>query len=241
MISETDMRLDKFFTETRTLSRRECAAAVRRGEIKINDIAAKRPDAPVNPDVDRVYYGGGLIEYKPYVYVLLNKPQGYVSATEDAHDVTVLDLLPPEITKYDVFPCGRLDKYTLGLMLITNDGALAHELLSPKKHVEKTYRFELEVPLSPSDREKIMHGVDIGGYVTKRCRLQLDGTGTTGEIAICEGKYHQIKLMFGAVGNKVTYLERIKFGTLTLKGIERRGDFRHMTDEEVAELKGLTK
>ena len=150
-----------------------------------------------------------------------------MSATEDGREKTVIDLLPEQERRKNLFPCGRLDKNTLGLIILTNDGEGAHKLLSPKNHVSKTYKFESKFPLSEEDKKKIEGGIDIGGYVTKPCQIDLEG-----KITITEGKYHQIKRMLEAVSNKITYLERISFGGLKLDESLGRGEWRYLTDEE---------
>lgn len=231
------MRIDKFLSECKVATRRESGAAIRRGQVLLNGAAVKRADTQVDPESCEVIYCGERVFYRRYTYVLLNKPDGYVSATEDARDKTVLDLLPPEVRKFDLFPCGRLDKNTLGLVLLTNNGPLAHALLSPKRHVEKVYRFECAHLLGEAEKEALERGVDIGGYVTKPCRIAMQGE-TSGEITLSEGKYHQIKLMWNAVDNRILYLERIRFACLTLEGLER-GAWRMLTDEEIKTLEEM--
>ena len=231
------MRIDKFLSECKVATRRESGAAIRRGQVLLDGVAVKRADTQVDPEHCEVVYCGERVFYRRYTYVLLNKPDGYVSATEDARDKTVLDLLPPELRKFDLFPCGRLDKNTLGLVLLTNNGPLAHALLSPKRHVEKVYRFECAHPLSETELAALQTGVDIGGYVTKPCRIVMQ-IETSGEITLAEGKYHQIKLMWNAVDNRILYLERIRFACLTLDGLER-GAWRMLTDEEIKTLEEM--
>ena len=175
------------------------------------------------------------MQYRKYVYFLLNKPDGYVSATEDGKDPVVTELFPEEYRKMGIFPCGRLDKHTLGLMLITNDGALSHRLLAPKNHVSKSYRFCVKFPISEEDVKNLEGGVDIGGYLTKPCRVQLDGE-KSGVITIIEGKYHQIKLMMESVHNQITYLERVSFGPLALDESLSRGEWRELSKEEIQAL-----
>lgn len=228
------MRIDKFLSECKVATRSETAKAVRAGLVLLDGVPVKRADTPVDPETANVTYCGEAVRYRRYTYVLLNKPDGYVSATEDKKEKTVLDLLPEEVTKFDVFPCGRLDKNTLGLMLLTNNGPLAHALLAPKKHVEKVYRFECASKPSESDLAALEGGVDIGGYVTKPCTVRMLGD-TTGEITLAEGKYHQIKLMFAAVDNRIVYLERVRFAFLTLDGLAR-GEWRYLTEEEIQKL-----
>ena len=231
------MRIDKFLSECKVATRRESGAAIRRGQVLLDGAAVKRADTQVDPEHCEVVYCGERVFYRRYTYVLLNKPDGYVSATEDARDKTVLDLLPPELRKFDLFPCGRLDKNTLGLVLLTNNGPLAHALLSPKRHVEKVYRFECAHPLDAAALAALQTGVDIGGYVTKPCRIVMQSE-TSGEITLAEGKYHQIKLMWNAVDNRILYLERIRFACLTLDGLER-GAWRMLTDEEIKTLEEM--
>ena len=233
------MRIDKFLSECKVATRSETAKAVRRGEVLLDGVAVKRTDTPVDPETSVVTYCGEVVHYRRNTYVLLNKPDGYVSATEDKREKTVLDLLPEEVTKFEVFPCGRLDKNTLGLMLLTDNGPLAHALLSPKHHVEKVYRFECAKAPSEDDLAALQNGVDIGGYVTKPCSVKMTGN-TSGEITLAEGKYHQIKLMFEAVGNRILYLERIRFAFLTLGDLER-GKWRYLTEDEIEKLEGYGK
>ena len=229
------MRLDKFLSVTATATRSEAGKAARAGQITVNGVPVKKADVQIDPDKDKVTYCGTPVAYKQYHYVLLNKPDGYVSATEDGRDPTVLERLPPQYTAFGLFPCGRLDKHTLGLMLLTNDGQLAHRLLSPRNHVEKSYAFCVKFPLSGEDVAALESGVDIGGYVTKPSRVELTGE-REGVIFITEGKYHQIKLMMSAVHNQITYLERLTFGALSLDARLARGEWRELTSEELAAL-----
>lgn len=229
------MRLDKLLSECGIASRKESARAARAGQITVNGSPVRSADTKVDPEVDRVVYCGRPVQYKQYVYFMLNKPDGYVSATEDGKDPTVVELLPKEAQKIGVFPCGRLDKHTLGLMLLTNNGALSHRLLAPKSHVAKSYGFCVKFPLSEQDVAVLESGVDIGGYFTKPCTLQLDSP-QSGVITLTEGKYHQIKLMMEAVHNQITHLERLTFGPLVLDPTLQRGEWRELTEEEIALL-----
>ena len=235
------MRLDKFLSETGMATRSEAKKAIRGGAVVVNGVAAGKSDAAVDPDRDEIFFRGERVIYRKYVYVLLNKPDGYVSATEDGREKTVLDLLPEEMSKKGVFPCGRLDKNTLGLMLLTDNGELAHRILSPKNHVEKKYRFKSKFPLDPDDVKRFEGGLTLDdGYVTKPARIELDDTLDAGVITLHEGKYHQIKRMLDALSNKITYLERISFANLTLEasGLER-GEWRYLTDDEINELEKI--
>ncbi len=229
------MRLDKMLSECGVATRRETANAAKRGMISVNGITVTRADTKVDPEADAVIYCGKAVNYRKFFYFMLNKPDGYVSATEDGRDPVVTELLPEEYRRLGLFPCGRLDKHTLGLMLLTNDGQLSHRLLAPKSHVAKTYGFQVKFPLSQADMDALEAGVDIGGYVTAPCRVELTGE-RAGKITITEGKYHQIKLMMEAVHNQITYLERLTFGPLTLDPALERGQCRGLTEEEIHAL-----
>ena len=230
------MRLDKLLSECGIASRKESAKAAKAGQILVNGLPAAKADMQVDPTTDSVTFCGREVVWRKFVYVMLNKPDGYVSATEDSRgEQVVTSLLPEEYQKMGLFPCGRLDKHTLGLMLLTNDGQLSHRLLSPKRHVAKTYAFHVKFPLSEADVSALESGVDIGGYLTKPCRIELTGE-REGRITIIEGKYHQIKLMMEAVHNQITYLERITFGPLSLDAALERGEWRELTAEEIDAL-----
>lgn len=229
------MRIDKFLTETGTCTRSEAGKAVRKGEVLLNGKAVRSASEQINPETDRLTFRGEEIVYRKFTYILLNKPEGVVSATEDG-DVTVIDLLPEQLQRLSLFPCGRLDKYTVGFVLLTNNGPLSHRLLSPKHHVEKCYRFTARSPLSDGDMAKLEEGVDIGGYFTAPCKLEREGEGDYYRITLTEGKYHQIKRMLEAVGNKITFLERISFAGIVLPDDLPRGEWRYLTDDEIAAL-----
>lgn len=235
------MRLDKFLSVCAVASRADSKRAVRGGEVFVNGICAKTSDMAVDPESDIIFFRGERVVYRKYVYVLLNKPQGYVSATDDPREKTVLDLLPEEMKKRGLFPCGRLDKNTLGLMLLTDNGELAHRLLSPKNHVEKKYRFESEHQISRSDVAKFESGLTLeDGYVTKPAKIELDEDLASGVITLHEGKYHQIKRMLMSIDNKITYLERISFANLSLdENAPSRGEWRYLYDTEIAELERI--
>ena len=227
------MRLDKFLSETGTLSRSEAGRAVRGGKVLVNGRAARSPSDQVDPERDEISYGGETICYRRFIYILLNKPDGYVSATEDGRDPTVLTLLPEKLQKLSLFPCGRLDKHTLGLMLLTNDGQLAHDLLSPRHHVAKRYRFTVKFPLTEAEVARLEEGTTLDdGYETKPSKIELNKDARSGIITLIEGKYHQIKRMMESVHNQITSLERISFGPLTLDDGMERGEWRYLTEAE---------
>lgn len=229
------MRLDRMISECGLASRTETGRACRAGSVTVNGVPVRRADVQVQPETDCVVFCGREVRWRKFVYLLLNKPQGYVSATEDGDAPCVTELVPEVYRRMGIFPCGRLDKYTTGLMLLTNDGPLAHRLLAPKSHVTKRYGFRVEKELSPEDICALEGGVDIGGYVTAPCRVTLRAP-REGEIAITEGKYHQIKRMMEAVGNRITELERLSFGALVLDPAMKRGDWRELTGDEIKAL-----
>ena len=231
------MRIDKFLSNMGIATRTESSKAARQGGILVNGAAVKKADIHIDPEKDVVTYLGRRIEYRKYTYILMNKPDGVVSATEDGRDKTVIDLLPEELQKLNLFPCGRLDKHTLGLVMLTDDGDLAHRLLSPKHHVKKKYYFESKFPLNDDEISYLQKGATLeDGYVTKPSEIELFEDKKSGYITLVEGKYHQIKRMLESVNNKITYLERITFGPLVLDEKLARGEWRFLTENEI---KGL--
>lgn len=235
------MRLDKFLSVCAVASRTESKRAAKCGEILVNGVCVRSSDFAVDPERDEIIFRGEHVVYRKYTYIILNKPDGVVSATDDPRERTVLDLLPEQFSKKGLFPCGRLDKNTLGLMLLTDNGELAHRLLAPKNHVKKKYRFRSKFPVNGSDAKRFEAGLTLDdGYVTKPAKIELMGDGSEGIITLHEGKYHQIKRMLDALGNKITYLERISFAHLTLEdsGLDR-GQWRYLNENEIAELEKI--
>ena len=231
------MRLDKFLVATGKCTRSVAKRQVRAGAVTVNGLAVRSSDINIDEYADTVTYCGEKILYRIYTYGMLNKPEGVVSATEDGRDKTVLDLLPDGVRTRGMFPCGRLDKNTLGLVLLTDDGELAHRLLAPKSHVKKIYRFRSRFPISEEDARRFENGLVLeDGYETKPAEIRLDEGKDGGIITLVEGKYHQIKRMLEALDNKITYLERLEFGPLTLDATLARGEWRYLTDEEIAAL-----
>lgn len=221
-------------------SRKEVKDLLKSGVVKVNDQTVKNGKEQVNPEKDTVTLHGEVIEYKEYIYLMMNKPQGVISATEDYYDKTVIDLLEMEDAVYSPFPVGRLDKDTEGLLLLTNDGQLAHQLLSPKKHVPKTYFAVIDREVTDADVKAFQVGVTLDdGYVTKPGMLKILKSGIRSdiELTITEGKFHQVKRMFEAVGKKVVYLQRISMGPLSLDESLELGEYRELTDEEITALK----
>ena len=231
------MRLDKFFSAAAVLSRKECARAVRAGRVTVGGAVAKKPDQPCDPEKDEICLDGVRIGYRKNHYILLYKPDGVVSATEDGKDETVLSLLPPEYTAWGLFPCGRLDKHTTGLMLLTDDGELAHRLLSPRRHVEKSYRYRVKFPLTAEECTRFEAGLVLeDGYETKPAKIRQDDA-YSGTITLMEGKYHQIKRMMLALHNQITELKRVTFGPLTLPAEFSPGEWREVNETELATLR----
>lgn len=232
------MRIDKFLSVTGTATRTEAKKAVRAKSVTVNGKAVSSADMHIDPLKDEITFFGEKILYREHTYIMMNKPDGVVSATDDGRDKTVIDLLPSNIRNDKLFPCGRLDKNTLGLILITDNGELAHELLSPRSHVSKSYRFKAAEPISSEDAKRFEQGVTLAdGYVTMPARIELTKNGDEGIITLNEGKYHQIKRMLGALNNKIIYLERITFGPLVLDETLARGEWRFLTEKEIDDLK----
>lgn len=231
------MRLDKFFSAAAVLSRKECARAVRAGRVTVGGAVAKKPDQPCDPEKDEICLDGVRIGYRKNHYILLYKPDGVISATEDGKDETVLSLLPLEYTAWGLFPCGRLDKHTTGLMLLTDDGELAHRLLSPRRHVEKSYRYRVKFPLTAEECTRFEAGLVLeDGYETKPAKIRQDDA-YSGTITLTEGKYHQIKRMMLALHNQITELKRVTFGPLTLPAEFSPGEWREVNETELAALR----
>lgn len=232
------MRLDKFLCELGIGTRSEVKNKIKKGFVQIEGVNKVTPEYKVDIEKDKVYYNGTLLHYVEYEYYMLNKPMGYVSATVDNLHHTVLDLIDTKIRK-DLFPVGRLDIDTEGLLLITNDGELAHRLLSPKKHVNKTYYAEVEGEVTKEDVAAFSEGLDIGEEeLTLPAKLIIKKSGEISqiEVTIQEGKFHQVKRMFEAVGKKVVYLKRLSMGTLLLDENLKLGEYRSLTQEEIDSL-----
>ncbi|MED4111308.1 pseudouridine synthase [Priestia megaterium] len=233
------MRLDKLLSTIGYGSRKEVKGLLKTGAVKVDGSTVKDAKVHVNPDEQEITVHGEAVSYREFVYFMLHKPQGVISATEDSLHETVLDLLELDDAVYDPFPVGRLDKDTEGLLLLTNDGQLAHQLLSPKKHVPKTYFAKINAPVTEEDAEAFRQGVTLDdAYVTKSAELKILTSGVESEIelTIVEGKFHQVKRMFEARGKKVTYLKRLSMGALLLDESLDLGEYRELTEEELALL-----
>jgi len=233
------MRLDKLLSNMGYGSRKEVRQFLKNGAVRVNDETEKKSGAIINTDKDSVTLLGEPVVYREFIYLMMNKPQGVLSATEDSRDKTVVDLLSEDFTHFNPFPVGRLDKDTEGFLLLTNDGKLAHNLLSPKKNVPKTYYAHISGEVTDQDVADFQNGVVLDdGYQTKAGQLHILKSGETSEIelTITEGKFHQVKRMFEAVDKKVVYLKRLSMGPLSLDEALPLGTYRELTTEEVEML-----
>lgn len=231
----TKQRIDKILSNMGYGTRKEVKELIKSGLVEIDGSVAKDPGQQVEAEAQEIKVGGKKLLYKDYIYIIMNKPQGVISATEDSREQTVVDLLPDEFKAFQPFPVGRLDKDTEGLLLLTNDGQLSHRLLSPKKHVPKTYFAKIMGRVTEEDAEAFSRGVVLeDGYKTLPSQLVVLQRGNISEIevTIYEGKFHQVKRMFQSVGKEVIYLKRISMGELKLDDALDTGDFRELTQEE---------
>jgi len=236
------MRLDKLLANMGYGSRKEVKLLLKQKAVTVDGGYVKDAAMHVDPDKQDVSVFGDRVIYTEFVYLVMNKPQGVISATEDLRDETVIDLLEPLHQHFKPFPVGRLDKDTEGLLLITNDGNLSHNLLSPKKHVPKVYYATIDGVVTERDAEAFAEGVELDdGYVTKPGHLVILKSGVESEIelTISEGKFHQVKRMFESVGKKVTYLKRISMGSLKLDESLGLGEYRELTEEELEGLRNI--
>ena len=232
------MRIDKYLANMNVGSRKEVHQLIKKGIVAVNGTTVKTPKQQVK-ESDQVTVNGDAVAYQKYHYFLLNKPKGVLSATEDRSQPTVISILAPQDRYQGIVPVGRLDKDTTGLLLLTNDGQLNHELLAPGKHVDKVYRAEIAGVANDAIVKTFASGMTLGdGTKLQPAELKIlsqdeEHDRSTTEIKICEGKYHQIKRMFGAVGMKVVELERISMGKLTLPANLKRGEYLELKLEDI--------
>ena len=230
------LRVDKVLSNLGYGSRAELKVYCKKGLVKINDKIISNPGTQVDTDIDKIEFNNEIVKYREFVYIMMNKPDGYLSATFDKRDPIVLDLIDPSYLTFEPFPVGRLDKDTEGLLVLTNDGQLAHRVLSPKKHVPKTYYAKIEGVVTEEDIKAFEKGVILDdGYETMPSQLKILKSDELSEIelTIHEGKFHQVKRMFESVGKKVVYLKRLSMGKLMLDENLGLGEYRELTDEEV--------
>ncbi|MBO0472255.1 16S rRNA pseudouridine516 synthase [Enterococcus sp. DIV0840] len=237
------MRLDKFLAETGVGSRKESKQLLKKGLVTVNQEVIKDGKTQIDEKQDVIKFLGEQLTYQKYYYYMLHKPQGVISATEDKWDQTVIDLLKNEDYREDLFPVGRLDKDTEGLLLLTNDGQLAHQLLSPKKHVDKEYFAQVQGIVTEEDVRHFAAGFALTNKEqVKPSQLMIESVDETNEtseirLIIQEGKFHQVKRMFEAVDKKVVYLKRLRMGSLWLDEELALGEYRILTEEELEKLK----
>lgn len=225
------MRLDKFISDAASYSRREIKKLVRCRAVTVNGTVAAAADMPVDESAV-ICIDGRPIRYRKYVYLMLNKPSGYLCATEDRHDPVVVDLVPEEYRHFKVFPVGRLDKDTEGLLLLTNDGQFDHALMSPKKKVMKRYYAELDLPAVPEDAETFRAGMEFEEFTAQSAKLEITDDPKKVYVEIAEGKFHQVKRMCRRIGKEVLFLKRTAIGALKLDETLKPGEVRELTAEE---------
>ena len=229
-------RLDKIISTQTGYSRKDVKELIKKKRVLVNEEVVTKSDIKVNPETDIVLLDGRKINFKKYVYLMLNKPKGYISATEDRTMQTVLDLVPEEYLHRNLFPAGRLDKDTTGLMLITDDGNFAHNILSPQKHVDKTYSVTIDIPLTVEMVEGFKNGIMLNDGECKSAILEINDTYNA-TVILTEGRYHQIKRMFGCFGAKVIELERTAIGNFKMPNDLQIGECREFTEEELNQIR----
>ena len=235
-------RLDKIIASTGKWSRKEVKNLIRHGQVLVDGLPAAGPEEKADPEAAEIVVNGERLTYQRYTWIMLNKPAGYLSATEDGRGKTVLDLLAQELRRQGLFPVGRLDKDTEGLLLLTNEGGLAHDLLSPRHHVDKVYYARVAGHLTEEDCQAFAAGMTLDdGLVCQSAVLEIFSAGEESEahVTLREGKFHQVKRMLAYRGKPVLYLERVKMGNLTLDPDLPRGEYRFLTAEEVENLRSL--
>ena len=236
-------RLDKVLANLGFGSRKEVKALVKNGEVEIDGERVKDSSIQIDPEKCNIVVSGEKVNYRKYIYLLMNKPAGVVSATFDKYDETVIDLIDDEYRVFEPFPVGRLDKDTVGFLLITNDGELNHRLISPKWHVDKVYYAEIDKKVNERDIKAFEKGVVLDdGYKCMPAKLEIlsaDENGSEVKVTIQEGKFHQVKRMFNSVEKNVVFLKRISFGPLSLPNDLEEGECRELTDEEIGILKSI--
>lgn len=238
------MRLDKLLANTGHGSRKDVKSLLKKKQVTVNDIVAKNSSVHVDPYEDTIKVRNEIVHYQKFIYLMMNKPKGVISATVDTKEKTVINLLKTDLQRFKAFPVGRLDKDTEGLLLITNDGELAHQLTSPKKDIEKTYYARIQGNVTDEDSVKFADGIQLeDGYKAKPAKLNIlqGGAISEVEVTITEGKYHQVKRMFEAVGKKVAYLKRIRMGELVLDENLKLGTYRELTESELDYLRFIKK
>ena len=225
-------RLDKIISNRTGISRKDAKAAISSGKVTVSGNIIRSSDFKVSEN-DEIFLEGKKISGNAHIYIVLNKPKGYVSATEDPEQKTVIELVPPELFRNGIFPSGRLDKDTTGLMIITDDGDFAHRILAPRKHVPKKYAVTIDLPVTEEMAEGFENGIELSDGICKSAKLFKTGEYTC-EVTLSEGRYHQIKRMFGCFGAKVTELHRLSMGGFSLPENLLPGECRELTENELS-------
>jgi 16S rRNA pseudouridine516 synthase len=235
MGKQNRQRIDKILASSGYGSRKDVKKLIKAGQVSVNDNIVSDAGFQVNPSEDQISVAGQDLIFHEHVYIMLNKPEGAISSTHDTKDTTVIDLLEGEYSHRNLFPVGRLDKDAQGLILLTDDGKLAHKLLSPKNHIEKTYYVEVKGKLDDSDINAFAQGIQLEDFITLPSKLDVLESGNISRcyVTICEGKYHQIKRMMQARGKKVIYLKRLSIGALKLDEELSPGSWRQLTQDEI--------
>lgn len=228
-------RIDKIIATQTNYSRKEVKKLILQKRVMVNGEIISKSDIKVDENNDKIEIDGNKINVKKYIYLILNKPKGYISATEDPKMPTILDLVPEQYLHRNLFPAGRLDKDTTGLMLITDDGEFAHNILAPKKHIKKVYKVEIDIPINEIMINEFENGVTLNDGICKTAGLEKLDT-YIGKVTLTEGRYHQIKRMFGCFGAKVVNLERIAMGNFQLPNDLKQGECRELTEKEIEEI-----
>lgn len=228
-------RIDKIIATQTNYSRKEVKKLVLQKRVMVNGEIISKSDIKVDENNDKIEIDGNKINVKKYIYLILNKPKGYISATEDPKMPTILDLVPEQYLHRNLFPAGRLDKDTTGLMLITDDGEFAHNILAPKKHIKKVYKVEIDIPINEIMINEFKNGVTLNDGICKTAGLEKLDT-YIGKVTLTEGRYHQIKRMFGCFGAKVVNLERLAMGNFQLPNDLKQGECRELTEKEIEEI-----
>ena len=231
-------RIDKIIASQGKYSRSDVKGLVAKGRVQVDGVRIKSSSVKADPAINRISIDGVDITVKQHIYLMLNKPKGYVSATEDKEHQTVLELVPEEYAGRELFPAGRLDRDTTGLMIITDDGVMAHNILSPKKHVQKVYHVTIDIPVTEEMQKGFADGVALNDGVCKAAGLEIRGEYTA-IVTLKEGRYHQIKRMCGCFGAKVVELHRVAMGDLYLPSDLPEGQCRELTETELNKLQQI--
>lgn len=225
-------RIDKIIAAQTEYSRKDVKKLILQKRVRVNNELISKSEEKVNENTDIITIDGQTINIQQFVYLILNKPKGYISATEDKTQQTVLDLIDEKYMHRQLFPAGRLDKDTTGMMIITDDGQFAHNILAPKKHISKTYEVEIDIPVTQEMKKGFENGIELNDGICKTANLEVTGEYTA-IVVLTEGRYHQIKRMFGCFGAKVVNLNRIAMGGLKLPSDLNLGESRELSKQEI--------